>query len=105
MERHWTQHEVRCLASFYVVSKPNLSNVKFIAFAQCWGSVTFWCGSGSRSPHPYLWLMYLDPVSDPDPILDTTPFFSDRMQKNYCFSFFSFNLPAGTLSSVLKIIF
>jgi hypothetical protein len=26
---------------------------------QCWGSVTFWCGSGS--PDPYLWLM------DPDP--------------------------------------
>jgi hypothetical protein len=33
---------------------------------QCWGSVTFWCGSGS--PDPYLWLM------DPDP--DPTPFFS-----------------------------
>ncbi len=21
---------------------------------QCWGSVTFWCGSGSGSPDPYL---------------------------------------------------
>ncbi len=28
---------------------------------QCWGSVTFWCGSGSGSSDPYLWLM------DPDP--------------------------------------
>jgi len=32
---------------------------------QCWGSVTFWCGSGSTDV--YLWLM------DPDP----TPFISD----------------------------
>jgi hypothetical protein len=34
---------------------------------QCWGSVTFWCGSGS--PDPYLWLM------DPDP--DPASFFND----------------------------
>ena len=41
---------------------------------------------------PYLWLM------DPDP----TPFFSDfkDAKKNHIFSY---NLPAGTLSSVLKI--
>ncbi len=36
---------------------------------QCWGSVTFWCGSGSRFAGPYLWL------TDPD----QTPFFSDFM--------------------------
>jgi hypothetical protein len=40
-------------------------------FNQCWGSVTFWCGSGS--PDPFLWLM--DP--DPDPTPDPTTFFSD----------------------------
>ncbi len=38
---------------------------------QCWGSVTFWCGSGS--PDPYLWLM--DPAPDPTP--DPTYFFND----------------------------
>jgi hypothetical protein len=38
---------------------------------QCWGSRTFWCWSGSRSPDPYLWLM------DPDPNPDQAPFFRD----------------------------
>jgi hypothetical protein len=44
---------------------------------QCWGSVTFWCGSGSGSPDPYLWLMDPDPDPDTDPIPDPTPFFND----------------------------
>ncbi len=49
-----------------------------------------------------------DPTSDstleptPDPTLDPTPFF--RMQKNFLI-FFSYNLPAGTLSAVLNIEF
>jgi hypothetical protein len=42
----------------------------------------------------------------PDPTLDPTPFFSDfkdAKKKNFIFfNFFSYNLPAGTLSSVLK---
>ncbi len=42
-------------------------------YKQRWGSVTFWCGSGSADP--YLWLM--DPAPDPDPTPDPTPFFSD----------------------------
>ncbi len=29
----------------------------FYTFNQCWGYVTFWCGSGSGSSDPYLWLM------------------------------------------------
>ncbi len=47
-----------------------LSNRKQLG-NQCWGSVTFLCGSGSRDP--YLWL------SDPD----SNPFFSDLKNANY----------------------
>ncbi len=59
--------------------------------SHCWGSVTFWSGSGSRSSYPYLWIM------DPDPAPDPTPFFSDFKD--------ALNLSAGTLSSVLKLNF
>jgi hypothetical protein len=50
------------------------------SFKQCWGSVTFWRGSGTGSADPYLWLM------DPD----LTPFFSDfkDAKKNYFYHFF-----------------
>jgi hypothetical protein len=49
---------------------------------QCWGYVTFWCGSGSNSGFG--------------------SFFSDfKDAKNNFFS--SYNLTAGTFSSVLKI--
>ncbi len=50
---------------------------------QCWGSVTFWCGSGS--PDPYLWLMDLDPALDSDP--DPTPScidFKDVWWRTHC---------------------
>jgi hypothetical protein len=59
----------------------------------CWGSVTFWCESGSADSYLRL--------KDPDLTLAPTPFFSAlRMQKiRYFFIFFSNNLPAGTLSS------
>ncbi len=39
------------------------------------GSVTFWCGSGSDTPDPYLWQMDPDPIPDPTP--DPTPYFID----------------------------
>ncbi len=44
---------------------------------------------------------------DPDPTSDPTPFFSDFMaaKKLIFHIFFSYSLPAGTLSSVLKIKF
>jgi hypothetical protein len=48
----------------------------------------------------------MDPAPDLDPTLDPSPFFSgfkDVKEKNS--SFFSYDLPAGTLSSVLKIKF
>jgi hypothetical protein len=68
------------------------------SFNDCWGSVTFWCGSGSADR--YIWLM------DPDPTPDPTPFFNDfKDAKNKNSYFFSYNLPAGTLSSVLKFNF
>ncbi len=37
----------------------------FKGLAQCSGSITFWCGSGSA--YPCLWLMDPDPDADPDP--------------------------------------
>jgi hypothetical protein len=50
---------------------------------QCWGYMTFWCGSGSVNP--YLRLMDADPDPDPDP----TPFFSDfKDAKKICFPYF-----------------
>jgi hypothetical protein len=47
-----------------------------------------------------------DPAQDPDPTPDLTPFFSDfEDAKKKFLTFLSYNLPAGTLSSVLKIKF
>jgi hypothetical protein len=46
-------------------------SIVFLPLNQCWGSVTFWCGSGS--PDPYLWLVDPDQYPTPDP----TPFFGD----------------------------
>ncbi len=64
-----------------------------ISLEQCWDSVTFWYGSGSVDP--CLWL------SDPVPV----PFFSGfKVPKKY-FHIFSYNLPAGTFSSVLILNF
>ncbi len=42
------------------------SHQKF-SLLQCFGSMTYWGGSGSGSADPCLWLMDQDPVSDPDP--------------------------------------
>jgi hypothetical protein len=74
-----------------------------IVFYHCCGFVTFWFGSGSGFPDPYLWLM--DP--DPDPTPDPTPFFSDfkDVKKSIFFILISYNLPTGTSSSVLKLNF
>ncbi len=68
-------------------------NFRLYAY-QCWGSVTFWCGSD-------FWLM------DPDP----TPFFSDfkDAKKFIFFKFFSiifsFYLPALKINFLLKFYF
>jgi hypothetical protein len=69
------------------------------SYKQCWGSVTYWCGSGSLDT--YLWLM--DPAPDPDPTPHPTPFFSDFKDVKKLIFFIIFFLPTGTLSSVLKI--
>ncbi len=37
----------------------------FLRCIQCCGSMTFWCGSGSGSADPCLWLMDPDPYPDP----------------------------------------
>jgi hypothetical protein len=62
-------------------------------FHRCWGSVTFWCGFGSPDPYNVTYgsiyfLQYL-------------PNFKEVNKKTI--SFFSYNLPTGTLSSVLKM--
>jgi hypothetical protein len=71
---------------FYQVSNISVSKGEqpfFYRKPQCWGSVTFWCGSGSADP--YLWL------KDPDP--DPTPFFivfKDANKMIFFFIFFSY---------------
>jgi hypothetical protein len=82
---------------FNSVMSEILVSFFWTAQRQCWGSVTCWCGSGYADP--YLWVM--DP--DPNPTPDPTPLFSDFKDAKKIF--FSYNLPAGTLSSVLKIQF
>ncbi len=65
---------------------------------QCWGSVTFWCGSGS--PDPYLWLM------DPDPTPDPNPFFIDFKDAKKKFPyFFLITFPLVIIFSLKKINF
>jgi hypothetical protein len=93
-------HDVMLFFKFYC---PRTRKVRAQCFLQCWGTVTFWCGSGS--PDPYLSLM--DPVPNLDPTPDPTPFFNDfkDVNKIVFFLFFSYNLPTGTSSSVLKIYF
>ncbi len=68
---------------------------KIFGWEQCWESVKFWGGSVSMDPY----LRLTDPDTDP------TPFFNDfrDAKKKILFIFFSYNLPASTLSSVLKI--
>ncbi len=68
----------------------NLILSKEINANQCWGSVTFWCGSGS--PDPYLWLM--DP--DPDSTSNPTPFFVE-FQDGKFFCIYFFNLPTDII--------
>ncbi len=65
----------KCLGTFYKYDQFFLRKPlqAFKREYQCWGSVTFWCGSGSLDP--YLWLM------DPDP----PPFFSEDAKQNYFF--------------------
>jgi hypothetical protein len=60
------------------------------SYNQCWESVTFCCGS----PDPYLGLM--DPELDPDPTPDPSLLIFVIL--------FPYNIPADTLSSVLKAI-
>jgi hypothetical protein len=55
-----------------------------------------WCGSGSGSVDPYLWLT--DP--DPTPVVSD---FKDANKKNSFFHIF-YTLTAGTLSSVFNML-
>jgi hypothetical protein len=45
----------------------------------------------------------MDPDPAPDPTPDPTPFFSDLGMQIFVKHFFSYNLPAGTLSTQVKI--
>ncbi len=93
LKQYWRE------ARFHLVSTqkaPLLSSqYRFTQEKQCWGYVTFWCGFGSMDPY-----FLLIAVSGSNSKFD--PFFSDfKDPKN----FFSQHLPAGTLSSVIKIYF
>ncbi len=65
------------------------------------GTRDIWFGSGSSDP--YLWLMDPDPDQTPDPTLLSSV--TLKMQKKKFPLFFSYNLPTGTLSLVLKFNF
>jgi hypothetical protein len=71
----------------------------FLQMRQCWASVTFWCGSGSGDPKLR--------ITDLDPTPDLNPFFSDFQdaKKNFFSYFFSYNLPASTLSSIINLLY
>jgi hypothetical protein len=69
---------------------------------QCWGSLTFWCGSGSESLDPHLWIMN----PDPDPTPGPTTFFNDFKDLTKKFSyFFLITYPQVQSSFVFKINF
>ncbi len=59
------------------------------ACKHCWGSVTFWSDPDPTS----------DPTSDPTPLFRD---FKDAIKINFSPYFFSYILPIGTFSSVLK---
>ncbi len=64
-----------------MVMTKKMAKKRSMRLKQCWGSVTFRCGSGSA----------------PDP----TPFFSDfKVAKNSFFFIFFYNLPASTFFSL-----
>ncbi len=67
------------MASWTFATDTTWSSTKVLT-KQCWGSVTFWWGSGSSDS--YLWLM------DPNPIPDATPFFSDFKDAKRIFHIF-----------------
>jgi hypothetical protein len=74
-----------------------------IIVKQCWGSMTFWCGSGSADP--YLCLM--DPASNPFLTLDSTPFFSDikDAKKKFFIYFFLITYVQAHYLQSYKILF
>jgi hypothetical protein len=72
-------NEVLDLSSFFLHGETYFSESSLFAkmIKRCWGSVTFWCGSGSGSTDPYLLL------------LDLTPFFNNfKDAKKLFFSYF-----------------
>jgi hypothetical protein len=86
----WPAWTCRCVGSSASACTPartclNTQQVNFTfpvpvttTVDQCWGSMTFWCGSGS--PDPYLWLM--DPDPDPDSAPDPCYFRHDVQDAN-----------------------
>ncbi len=49
---------------------------------QCCGSMTFWCGFGSGSADPCLWLM--DPDADPDPAISFSAYYLLKVHLQHC---------------------
>ncbi len=81
-----------------IIIEENLNS-----FIQCWGSVTFWSGSGT--PDLYLWLMDSDPAPDSDPTQDPTTFFNDIIDVKKKFIFFLVTYPKVHHLQSKKLIF
>ncbi len=102
----WDRTHATVATSALAARHSNFSAIDLIrsyGMRQCWGSVTFWCGSGS--PDPYLWLMIRIRIWIQLWIriqLRIRLLFSLilRMRKNIIFILFSYNLPSCTSSSV-----
>ncbi len=69
--------------------------------SQCGGSMTFWCGSGSGSADPCLWLIDPDPDSDSDPAIVIIDL-QDANKKLILIKFFCILLFEGTFTSFFK---
>ncbi len=69
---------------------------------QCCGSMTFWCGSGSGSADPCLWLIDQDPDSDADPSIFIIDLQDANQKIIFLTKFFCRLLFEGTFTSFFK---
>ncbi len=74
----------------------------FYTIAQCSGSMTFWCRSGSGSADPCLWLMDPDSDPDPDPAIFVIDLQDANKKLNFCKKIFCLLLFECTFTSFLK---
>jgi hypothetical protein len=71
-------------------------------YNQCSGSMKFWCGCGSGSADPCLWLIDPDPDSDPDSAIFVTDLQDANKKLIFTKSFCAYNFFEGTFTSFFK---